>query len=99
MRDWAFDPAAIAADAVALAGMPRARAAAGLPDVTGDGSTDDDVALEDGIPAVARGCCQGADMHAPSERIALASIGPGAAQLRAVLAELLELTRGAARLS
>jgi len=31
-------------------------------------------------------------MHAPSERIRVASIGPGAGQLRAVLAELLELT-------
>jgi acetylornithine deacetylase/succinyl-diaminopimelate desuccinylase-like protein len=90
MRDWAFDLAAIAADAVTLAGLPAA---------TGDGSTGANAALEAGIPAVALGCCEGADMHAPSERIAFASIGPGAAQLRAVLAELLELTPSAAGLS
>jgi len=80
------------------AAVLRARAAAGLPAVTGDGSTDANAALEAGIPAVALGCCEGADMHAPSERIRVASIGPGAGQPRAVLAELMELTPSAAGL-
>ena len=33
--------------------------------------------------------CQGEDMHAPTERIRADSIATGAAQLRAVLAEVL----------
>ena len=36
-------------------------------------------------------------MHAPTERIRASSIAAGAEQLRAVLAEVLELTPGAAR--
>jgi acetylornithine deacetylase/succinyl-diaminopimelate desuccinylase-like protein len=39
--------------------------------------------------AVALGCCVGEDMHAPTERIRADSIAAGAAQLRAVLAEIL----------
>jgi acetylornithine deacetylase/succinyl-diaminopimelate desuccinylase-like protein len=68
----------------------RARRVVGLPEVTGDGSTDANAALAAGIPAVALGCCEGADMHAPTERIRAASIGAGAEQLRAVLAEIVE---------
>ena len=68
----------------------RARRAVGLPDATGDGSTDANAALAAGIPAVALGCCVGEDMHAPTERIRADSIAGGASQLRAVLAEILD---------
>ena len=54
-----------------------------------DGSTDANAALAAGIPAVALGCCQGEDMHAPTERIRADTIATGAEQLRAVLAEVL----------
>jgi acetylornithine deacetylase/succinyl-diaminopimelate desuccinylase-like protein len=40
--------------------------------------------------AVAIGCCEGEDMHAPTERIRADSMITGAEQLRAVLAEILE---------
>ena len=60
---------------------------------TADGSTDANAALAAGIPAVALGCCQGEDMHAPTERIRADSIATGAAQLRAVLAEVLAPSR------
>lgn len=36
-------------------------------------------------------------MHAPTERIRASSIATGAAQLRAVLTEILDLAPGAAR--
>jgi tripeptide aminopeptidase len=62
----------------------------GLPTATGDGSTDANAALAAGIPAVALGCCEGEDMHAPTERIRVGSIGAGAEQLRAALTEILE---------
>ena len=68
----------------------RARRAVGLPDATGDGSTDANAALAAGIPAVALGCCVGEDMHAPTERIRADSIAAGAGQLQAVLAEILD---------
>jgi acetylornithine deacetylase/succinyl-diaminopimelate desuccinylase-like protein len=42
------------------------------------------------MPAVALGCCEGEDMHAPTERIRAGSIAAGAEQWRAVLAEILE---------
>ena len=64
---------------------------------TADGSTDANAALAVGIPAVALGCCDGENMHAPTERIRADSIATGAEQLRAVLAELLELTPSTAR--
>jgi acetylornithine deacetylase/succinyl-diaminopimelate desuccinylase-like protein len=73
-----------------VAAVLRARRSAGLPQVTGGGSTDANAALAAGIPAVALGCCEGAGMHAPTERIRADSIGTGAGQLRAVLAEILE---------
>jgi tripeptide aminopeptidase len=76
-----------------VAAVLRARASIGLPPATGDGSTDANAALAIGIPAVALGCCEGEDMHAPTERIRADSIVTGAEQLRAVLAEVLELTR------
>ena len=73
-----------------VAAVLRARTSVGLPLTTADGSTDANAALAAGIPAVALGCCQGEDMHAPTERIRADSIATGAAQLRAVLAEVLE---------
>ena len=73
-----------------VAAVLRARRAVGLPDATGDGSTDANAALAAGIPAVALGCCVGEDMHAPTERIRADSIAAGAGQLHAVLAEILD---------
>ena len=73
-----------------VAAVLRARRAVGLPDATGDGSTDANAALAAGIPAVALGCCVGEDMHAPTERIRADSIAGGAGQLQAVLAEILD---------
>jgi acetylornithine deacetylase/succinyl-diaminopimelate desuccinylase-like protein len=73
-----------------VAAVLRARRAVGLPDATGDGSTDANAALAAGIPAVALGCCVGEDMHAPTERIRADSIAAGASQLQAVLAEILD---------
>ncbi|HET9968251.1 MAG TPA: hypothetical protein VFQ68_08425 [Streptosporangiaceae bacterium] len=73
-----------------VAAVLRARRSAGLPEVTGDGSTDASAALAADIPAVALGCCEGEDLHAPTERIRADAIAGGAAQLRAVLAELLD---------
>jgi tripeptide aminopeptidase len=75
----------------------RARRSIGLSATTADGSTDANAALAAGIPALALGCCEGEDMHAPTERIRADSIATGARQLRAVLAEVLELTPGVAR--
>ena len=73
-----------------VAAVLRARRAVGLPDATGDGSTDANAALAAGIPAVALGCCVGEDMHAPTERIRADSIAAGAGHLQAVLAEILD---------
>jgi tripeptide aminopeptidase len=73
-----------------VAAVLRARRSVGLPEITGDGSTDANAALAAGIPAVALGCCEGEDMHAPTERIRVGTIGAGAGQLRAVLTEILE---------
>jgi tripeptide aminopeptidase len=72
-----------------VAAVLRARASIGLPPATGDGSTDANAALAAGIPAVAVGCCEGADMHAPTERIRAGTIATGAEQLRAVVTEIL----------
>jgi acetylornithine deacetylase/succinyl-diaminopimelate desuccinylase-like protein len=80
-----------------VAAIQRARRSIGLPATTADGSTDANAALAAGIPAVALGCCEGEDMHAPTERIRADSIVTGARQLRAVLQEVLELTPRAAR--
>ena len=80
-----------------VAAVLRARRSIGLSATTADGSTDANAALAAGIPALALGCCEGEDMHAPTERIRAGSIAAGAGQLRAVLAEVLELTLGAAR--
>jgi tripeptide aminopeptidase len=76
-----------------VAAVLRARRSVGLPETTGDGSTDANAALAAGIPAVALGCCDGEDMHAPTERIRADTIGAGARQLSAVLREILELPR------
>jgi tripeptide aminopeptidase len=80
-----------------VAAVQRARRSVGLPATTADGSTDANAALAAGIPAVALGCCEGENMHAPNERIRADSIATGARQLRAVLQEVLELTPRAAR--
>ena len=80
-----------------VAAVQRARRSAGLPATTADGSTDANAALAAGIPAVALGCCEGENMHAPNERIRADSIATGARQLSAVLQEVLELTPRAAR--
>jgi tripeptide aminopeptidase len=80
-----------------VAAVMRARRSVGLPETVADGSTDANAALAAGIPAVALGCCAGEDMHAPTERIRADSIAAGAGQLRAVLAEVLDLTPHAAR--
>ena len=72
-----------------VAAVQRARRSVGLPATTGDGSTDANAALAAGIPAVAIGCCDGENMHAPTERIRVASIDTGARQLTAVIAEFL----------
>jgi len=81
------------------AAVLRARRAAGLPETTADGSTDANAALAAGIPALALGCCAGENMHAPDERIRTGTIAAGAAQLRAVLAGVLDLTPSSAGLT
>jgi tripeptide aminopeptidase len=78
-----------------VAAVLRARCSIGLPATAADGSTDANAALAVGIPAVALGCCDGEDMHAPTERIRADSIVTGARQLRAVLQEILALPRAA----
>jgi acetylornithine deacetylase/succinyl-diaminopimelate desuccinylase-like protein len=80
-----------------VAAVQRARRSVGLPATTADGSTDANAALAAGIPALALGCCEGENMHAPNERIRADSIVTGASQLSAVLQEVLELTPRAAR--
>jgi len=72
-----------------LAAVREVRETLGLPDVLGDGSTDANAALAQGIPALALGCARGHDMHALTERIELASLAEGAAQLQGVLRRLL----------
>ena len=84
-------PGAMPLDHPLVAAVLRARRSIGLPPATGDGSTDANAALAVGIPAVALGCCEGENMHAPTERIRADTIAAGAEQLRAVLAEVLEL--------
>jgi acetylornithine deacetylase/succinyl-diaminopimelate desuccinylase-like protein len=99
MMDAAFDPAAIAADAVVLAGLDggtgreRVRIDWQLRPAgrsTSDGSAGANAALAAGIPAVALGCAKGENMHVPTERIRADSIVTGARQLRAVLQEVPE---------
>ncbi len=72
-----------------LAAVRAVRAELDLPDALGDGSTDANAALALGIPALALGCARGHDMHALTERIELASLAEGAAQLQGVLRRLL----------
>jgi tripeptide aminopeptidase len=79
----------IAPDHPLVAAVRRARHSVGLPDTTGDGSTDANAALAAGIPALALGCCTGDNMHAQAERIRVASIDTGARQLTAVIREVL----------
>ena len=74
-----------------VAAVLRARRSIGLPPAYWDGSTDANAALAVGIPAVALGCCEGENRHAPTERIRVDTIAAGAVPPRAVLAEILEL--------
>ncbi|HEX9065669.1 MAG TPA: M20/M25/M40 family metallo-hydrolase [Streptosporangiaceae bacterium] len=71
------------------AAVLEVRRGLGLGERLADGSTDANAALAAGRPALALGCVRGADMHSPAERIQIASIALGAAQLEGVLARLL----------
>ncbi len=77
-----------------LAAVRKVRARLGLPDLLGDGSTDANAACAYGIPALSIGCARGHDMHSLGERIEIASLEQGRAQLEAVLRTLL-VTLGA----
>jgi hypothetical protein len=98
MADAAFDRAAIAADAVALAELHggtghesvlidclRRR----LADAPGSRRVD---GVGRGHTRGPLGCCEGENMHADTERIRADSILAGAEQLRAVLAQVLNIT-------
>ena len=71
-----------------LATVRAVREELGLPDTLGDGSTDANAALAQGIPALSLGCARGHDMHALTERIELASLRLGRDQLEGVLRRL-----------
>jgi acetylornithine deacetylase/succinyl-diaminopimelate desuccinylase-like protein len=67
----------------------EARAALGLPDGFGAGSTDANAATAFDIPAVSIGCTRGSGMHTPGERIELEPLELGCRQLGAVISALL----------
>ncbi|HJS95544.1 MAG TPA: M20/M25/M40 family metallo-hydrolase [Solirubrobacteraceae bacterium] len=67
-----------------------ARAALGLPDAFGAGSTDANAAAAFEIPAVSIGCTRGSGMHTPGERIELEPLELGCRQLGAVITALLK---------
>jgi len=71
-----------------LGAVREVRDELGLPDVLGDGSTDANAAIALGIPALSIGCARGHDMHALTERIEVASLQLGRAQLEGVLLRL-----------
>jgi len=71
-----------------LAAVRAVREELGLPDTLGEGSTDANAAFARGIPALSLGCARGHDMHALTERIELASLRLGRAQLEGVLRRL-----------
>ena len=77
-----------------LAAVREARARLGLPDLLGDGSTDANAACAYGIPALSIGCAHGHDMHSLGERIEIASLAEGRAQLEGVLRRLLTTPAG-----
>lgn len=60
-----------------------------LPDTLDSGSTDANAALAQGIPAVALGVSNGADMHSPAESIDVNSLGLGLRQLETVVERVL----------
>jgi acetylornithine deacetylase/succinyl-diaminopimelate desuccinylase-like protein len=60
-----------------------------LPDALESGSTDANAALARGIPALALGVSNGADMHSPAESIELDSLALGLRQLETVVARVL----------
>jgi acetylornithine deacetylase/succinyl-diaminopimelate desuccinylase-like protein len=72
-----------------LATVREVRAALGLPDELGDGSTDANAALAAGIPALVLGVARGSGMHTLDERIEIASLDLGVRQLERVLRRLL----------
>jgi acetylornithine deacetylase/succinyl-diaminopimelate desuccinylase-like protein len=60
-----------------------------LPDTLESGSTDANAALAQGIPAIALGVSNGADMHSPAESIEVGSLALGLRQLEAVVSRVL----------
>jgi acetylornithine deacetylase/succinyl-diaminopimelate desuccinylase-like protein len=76
-------------DSGLLAAVRAARAGLGLPDALEAGSTDANAALALGIPAVSLGVAHGGGMHTLAEWIDTATLTLGAAQVEAVLVELL----------
>jgi acetylornithine deacetylase/succinyl-diaminopimelate desuccinylase-like protein len=76
-------------DAPLLADVRRVRAELGLPDTSGDGSTDANAALALGIPALTLGVSCGSGMHSDEERIDAASLELGRRQLDEVLRRVL----------
>ena len=67
----------------------RTRQELTLPDHLGDGSTDANAALTQGIPAVGIGCAYGSGMHTVHERIDMSSVELGYSQLRLLLEDAL----------
>ena len=76
-------------DAPLLLAIRAVRAEQGLPDVFVAGSTDANAALALGIPALSLGVARGSGMHTPGERIELASLAAGAAQVEGVVLRIL----------
>lgn len=79
----------LARDAPLLGSVLAVRERLGLPSTLGEGSTDANAALAAGIPALCIGVGRGSGMHSLRERIDRRSLEQGAAQLDALLRELL----------
>ena len=79
----------LARDAPLLRTVLAVRARLGLPATLAEGSTDANAALAAGIPALCIGVGRGSGMHSLQERIDQRSLEQGAAQLGALLRELL----------
>lgn len=72
-----------------LAAVLAVRSRLGLEPHLGQGSTDANAALAAGVPALCIGCSRGSAMHSLDERIDASTLPLGAAQLDAVLRQLL----------